>query len=67
MKKNKPYGESVLLYPGITLRVGSIMQVLSPISTPKKQTVDKLVDKGAMVVDSVKNKRPRAGCSRNKQ
>lgn len=69
MKKQTPkqYGEPILLYPGLSLRVGSIMQIAMPTRSYQKESVDKLVDKVDTLVGINKTKRSRAVCSKSRQ
>jgi hypothetical protein len=69
MKKTKPsdYGRPVLLYPGITLRAGSIMTLEPGQKRYTKEPVDKSVDKPGSAPLPSKNKHIRPVCSKNKQ
>jgi hypothetical protein len=66
-KTQKQYGEPILLYPGLTLRAGSIMQIAMPTKSCKKESVDKFVDNIDTLIGINKTKHPRAVCLKNKQ
>lgn len=68
MKKRttKDYGSAVLLYPGMSLRAGSMMQIIEPNVQLKKEDVDKFVDKQLLPLTTSKNMHSRALCSKNR-
>ncbi len=68
MKKSNTnkYGQPVLLYPGMALRIGSAMQVLTPYEHVKKEAVDKRVDNAPSTLSSIKNKHFREVCLKSK-
>lgn len=68
-KKDTQYGQPIFLYPGITLRVGSIVQISSPsrVSHAREiKAVDKFVDKVQEGVVVSKNNRSRPDCPKNR-
>lgn len=55
----------MLLYPGMSLRVGSMVQVLDPIGN-EKEDVDKHVDKHVPMGGMLRNSRIRPLCLKNR-
>ena len=68
MKKRdvNQYGVPLFLYPGITLRAGSMMQICTPTRDQKKESVDKFVDNPTLTGVVTKNKRTRPVCLKNR-
>jgi len=69
MKKrtNKEYGDAILLYPGLTVRAGSLVLVHKPLKTGAKKPVDNFVEKTTLCATSTKSKHVRGVCLKNKQ
>jgi hypothetical protein len=67
MKKTKKneYGRPLLLYPGMSLRIGSMVQILDPIEK-EKESVDKHVDKHVLMGGMQRNSRIRPLCLKNR-
>ena len=65
-KRSVSYGQPLLLYPGMALRVGSMMQIAMPLKNQKKETVDNFVDKEPSTGTFSKIKPSRQDCSKNR-
>jgi hypothetical protein len=66
-KISKEYGQPLTLYPGLTLRVGSMMQILPSKMNFKKEAVDNLVDNTPLSRTISKKARNRAICLKTGQ
>lgn len=69
MKKKYPQngiGETVLLYPGLSVRAGSVILMNRPSTSSRKQVVDNFVDNRSFLTTPAKDKRNRGVCLKNK-
>ena len=66
-KTNNEYGDAILLYPGLTVRAGSVVLVHKPAKSVTRKPVDNFVEKAPLCATSTKNKHTRGVCLKNKQ
>lgn len=69
MKKKYPQngiGETVLLYPGLSVRAGSVILMNRPSTSSRKQVVDNFVDNNPFLTTPAKGKCNRGVCLKNK-